>query len=84
MEIKKILPKPYEKSIFPGISFDVETPNQICRRTIRRRIMRPTADNSGHTAKHRSVQIAKATSYVRKTLSETSPRFIFSITDSTS
>ena len=24
MEIKKILPKPYEKSIFPGISFDVE------------------------------------------------------------
>jgi len=32
--------------------------------------MRPTADNSGHTAKHRSAQIAKATSYVRKTLSE--------------
>jgi len=26
--------------------------------------------NSGHTAKHRSAQIAKATSYVRKTLSE--------------
>jgi len=30
--------------------------------------MRPTVDNSGHTAKHRSVQIAKATSYVQKTL----------------
>jgi len=30
--------------------------------------MRPTADNSGHTAKHRSAQIAKATSYVHKTL----------------
>ena len=73
MEIKKILPKPYEKSIFPGISFDVETPNQICRRTIRRRIMRPTADNSGYTAAvlRTSAQIAKATSYVRKTLSET-------------
>ena len=24
MEIKKVLPKPYEKSISPGISFDVE------------------------------------------------------------
>ena len=30
--------------------------------------MLPTADNSGHTAKHSSAQIAKATSYVRKTL----------------
>jgi len=38
--------------------------------------MRPTADNSGHTAKHRSAQIAKATSYVRKTLSETSESVI--------
>jgi len=32
--------------------------------------MNAMSPNSGHTAKHRSAQIAKATSYVRKTLSE--------------
>ena len=39
---------------------------------------RCTSPNSGYTAKHRSAQIAKATSYVRKTLSEM-PRVRYNI-----